>query len=145
MDRKSNREFRQNLPASAHSCSRRLTNRQRTHPFSSSSSTGTRLTANEFAAPPAAIDCYKSLYHMHLSSQSHSADCYPLGSIRIDFEGVWAQPNSRVAPLSRRESAARLRNSSRSTVLSSLTSDQAGTLPQDISADRSTESRQRGA
>jgi hypothetical protein len=28
---------------------------------------------------------------MHLSSQSHSADCYPLGSITIDFEGAWAQ------------------------------------------------------
>jgi len=47
--------------------------------------------ANEFAAPPAAIDCYKPLYDMHLSSQSHSADCYPLGSITIDFEGAWAQ------------------------------------------------------
>ena len=50
-----------------------------------------RLTANEFAAPPAAIDCYKPLYDMHLSSQSHSADCYRLGSITIDFEGAWAQ------------------------------------------------------
>jgi hypothetical protein len=61
-----------------------------------------RLTANEFAAPPAAIDCYKPLYDMHLSSQSHSADCYPLGSITIDFEGAWAQKwaqrNIRAAP-----------------------------------------------
>ena len=68
-----------------------------------------RLTENEFAAPPAAIDCYKPLYDMHLSPQSHSADCYPLGSITIDFEGAWAQKwaqrNSRVASLSRRESA----------------------------------------
>src|ERR1700761_3041082 len=50
-----------------------------------------RFTANKFAAPPAAIDCYKPLYDMHLSSQSHSTDCYPLGSIAIDFEGAWAQ------------------------------------------------------
>jgi putative SOS response-associated peptidase YedK len=28
---------------------------------------------------------------MHLSSPSHFADCYPLGSITIDFEGAWAQ------------------------------------------------------
>jgi hypothetical protein len=70
-----------------------------------------RLTANEFAAPSAAIDCYKPLYDMHLSFQSYSADCYPLGSITIDFEGAWAQKwaqrNIRFAPLSRRESAAR--------------------------------------
>ena len=70
-----------------------------------------RLTANEFAGPPAAIDCYKPLYEMHLSSEQQSADCDQLGSIVIDFEGAWAQKwaqrNIRVAPLSRRESAAR--------------------------------------
>jgi hypothetical protein len=55
------------------------------------SETTLRLTANEFAAPPAAIDCDKPLYDMHLSSQLHSTDCYPLGSITIDFEGAWAQ------------------------------------------------------
>jgi hypothetical protein len=44
---------------------------------------------------------------MHLSSQSHSADCYPLGSITIDFEGAWAQKwaqrNIRAASPSRAE------------------------------------------
>ena len=64
-----------------------------------------RLTANEFADPPAAIDCYKPLYEMHLSSEEHSTDCDPLGSITIDFEGAWAQKwgtaKHHVAPLSR--------------------------------------------
>jgi hypothetical protein len=30
-----------------------------------------RLTASEFVGPPAAIDCYKPLYEMHLSSSSN--------------------------------------------------------------------------
>jgi hypothetical protein len=65
-----------------------------------------RLTANEFADPPAAIDYYKPLYEMHLSSQSHSADCYPLCSITIAFEGAWAQKwvqkHPRRSPLAQR-------------------------------------------
>jgi hypothetical protein len=50
-----------------------------------------KTTLAPFALLPAAIDCYKPLYVMHLRSQSHSADCDPLGSITIDFEGAWAQ------------------------------------------------------
>jgi len=50
-----------------------------------------RLTATEFVASPPAIDCYKSLYDLHLAILSVCQITTHIYPIMPDFERAWAQ------------------------------------------------------